>query len=158
MLYHESHLMQDKINLFENYRHLNQRNTADGATFTCAGFSVAIMSNKPSVFLFNFLSHNDQRFHDPNGKARHLEFRSMTSLNNFLKTFFIRNVSVSAKTQYDFQYIAIKERQYHSENIDFSREKNSLYYNENAEFIREKQCSYYAKKLLSYNRTKTKLT
>ena len=31
----------------------------------------------------------------------------MTSLNNFLKTFFIENVSVSAETQYDLQYISV---------------------------------------------------
>ena len=31
----------------------------------------------------------------------------MTSLNNFLKTFFIENVSVSAETQYDLQCISV---------------------------------------------------
>ena len=31
----------------------------------------------------------------------------MTSLNNFLKTFFIEDVSVSAETQYDLQYISV---------------------------------------------------
>ena len=34
MLDHESHLMQDKNNLFENYRYLTQRNNGDGAIFT----------------------------------------------------------------------------------------------------------------------------
>ena len=83
MLDHENHLMQDKNDLFENYRHLTQRNTGDGAIFTCAGFSVAIMSNKTSVFLFD--SHSCENL-------TLLELRSMTSLNNFLKTFFIENV------------------------------------------------------------------
>ena len=89
--------MQDETDLFENYRHFTQRNTSDGAIFTCAGFSVAIMWNKKSVFLFNSHSRNNQGFHYPNGKAALLEFRSMASLNNFLKTFFIENVGVSAE-------------------------------------------------------------
>ena len=65
------------------------------------------MWNKASVFLFDSHSRNDQGFHDPDGKATLLEFRSMTSLNKFLKTFFIENVDVSAETQYDLQYISI---------------------------------------------------
>ena len=75
MLDHESYLMQNKNDLFENYRHLTQRNTGDGPIFTCAGFSVAIMWNKTSVFLFGSHIRNDQGFHDPNGKATLLEFR-----------------------------------------------------------------------------------
>ena len=43
MLDNESHLIQDKNELFENYRHLTQRSTGDGTIFTCAGFSVGIM-------------------------------------------------------------------------------------------------------------------
>ena len=43
MLDHETHWMQGKNELFENYRHLTQRSTGDGTIFTCAGFSVGIM-------------------------------------------------------------------------------------------------------------------
>ena len=57
------------------------------------------MWNKASVFLFDSHSRND--------KPTLLEFRSMTSLNKFLKTFFIENVDVSAETQYNLQYISI---------------------------------------------------
>ena len=46
MLDHENHSMQDKNDVFENYRHLTQRNTGGGAIFTCAGFRVAIMWSK----------------------------------------------------------------------------------------------------------------
>ena len=107
MLDHDTHLMQDKNYLFENYRHLTQRNTGDGAVFICAGFGVAFMWNKTSVFLFDSHCRNDEGFHDHNGKATLLEFKSMTTLNNFLKTFFIENVVVSAETQDDLQYISI---------------------------------------------------
>ena len=51
-------------------------------------------------------SRNNQGFHDPNGKATLLEFRSMIFLN-FLKTFFIENVGVSVETQYDLLYISV---------------------------------------------------
>ena len=97
MLDQESHLMQSKNDLFENCRHLTQRSTGDWAIFTCAGFSVAIMCIKTSVLLLDSHSCNNQGFQYPNGKATLLEFRSMLSLNKFLKTFFIENVGVSAE-------------------------------------------------------------
>ena len=75
MLDHENHSMQDKNDVFENYRHLTQRNTGGGAIFTCAGFRVAIMWSKTSLFLFDSHSRNNQGFHGRNGKARLLEFR-----------------------------------------------------------------------------------
>ena len=75
MLDHENHSMQDKNDVFENYRHLTQRNTGGGAIFTCAGFRVAIMWSKTSLFLFDSHSRNNQGFHDRNGKATLLEFR-----------------------------------------------------------------------------------
>ena len=55
MLHHESHLMQDKNELFEDYRHLTQRNTGEGAIFKCAGFSAAILWNKTSLFLLGII-------------------------------------------------------------------------------------------------------
>ena len=66
------------------------------------------MWNKTSVFLFDSHSRNDQGFHSHNEKAKLLGFRSMKSLKNFLKTFFIENVGVSVEMQYDLQYISIK--------------------------------------------------
>ena len=43
--------MQGKNDLLENYRHLTQRSTGDGAIFTCAGFSIANIWNKTTRFL-----------------------------------------------------------------------------------------------------------
>ena len=166
MLDHENHSMQDKNDVFENYRHLTQRNTGGGAIFTCAGFRVAIMWSKTSLFLFDSHSRNNQGFHDRNGKATLLEFRWMTSLNNFLKTFFIENVSVSAETQYDLQYISVNvsdENKHqildslggrrrksfyngtYSESHTVHKEKKRKYYSENIDFIREKHPLYYSK-------------
>ena len=53
-----------------------------------ASFSVAVMWNKTSVFLFDSHSSNDHGFHDPNGKVTLLDFRPMISLNNILITFY----------------------------------------------------------------------
>ena len=72
---------------------LPKKNTGDGEILTSASFSVAVMRSKTSVFLFDFQIRKDQGFPDNNGKAKLPKFRSMTSLNNFLKTFFIENVS-----------------------------------------------------------------
>ena len=72
---------------------LLKKNIGDGEIMTSASFSVAVMWSKTSVFLFDFQIRKDQGFPDNNGKAKLPKFRSMTSLNNFLKTFFIENVS-----------------------------------------------------------------
>ena len=53
-----------------------------------ASFSVAVMWNKTSVFLFDSHSSNDHGFHDPNGKVTLHDFRPMISLNNILITFY----------------------------------------------------------------------
>ena len=111
-----------------------------------------------SVFLFDSHGRNNQGFHDPNGKATLLEFRSMTSLNNVLKTFFIENVSVSAETQCDLQYISVNvsdENKHqildslggrrrksfyngtYSESHTVHKEKKRKYYSENIDFIRK---------------------
>ena len=111
MLDHESHLMQGKNDFFENNRHLTQRSTGDGAIFTCASFTVAIIWNKTSVFYLIFTVVIIKDF-TILMEFQHLKFRSMLSLKNFhffnkknFKTFFIENVGVSAETQYDLLYI-----------------------------------------------------
>ena len=87
----------------------------------------------------------------------------MTSFNNFLKIFFIENVSVSAEKQHDLQYIPMnvsEEKKYqsldssgaekscfiieHVQNLTPKRkekEKKRKYYSE--DFIREKHALYY---------------
>ena len=50
------------------------------------------------MFSFNSHNRNSEGFHDPIGKVTFLEFRSMTPRKNFLKTFVVENVCVSAKT------------------------------------------------------------
>ena len=91
----------DIDNLFENYRHYNGDQRGNGAIFTCGGFSFATIWCVNSFFLFDSHSPNIDGFNDPNGRAVLLEFCTMMSLNNFIKSFFERCTGVSLETQYD---------------------------------------------------------
>ena len=104
-LSHESHLFLEKNNLFENYRHYSPSEKGNGAIFTCAGFSVAVLWTQDHFYVFDSHSRNSKGFHDPNGKAILLKFCSITSVNNYLKVFYSSIVSLD--TQYDLQYVSI---------------------------------------------------
>ena len=58
-----------------------------------------------SFFLFDSHIRNIDGFNDPNGRAVLLEFRTMMSLNNFIKSVFENCTGVSLETQYDFATI-----------------------------------------------------
>ena len=104
-LSHESHLFLEKNNLFENYRHYSPSEKGNGAIFTCAGFSVAVLWTQDHFYVFDSHSRNSKGFHDPNGKAILLKFCSITSVNNYLMVFYSSIVSLD--TQYDLQYVSI---------------------------------------------------
>ena len=53
-------------------------------------------------------SRNIDGFNDPNGQAVLLEFRTMMSLNNFIKSFYENCTGVSLETQYDLQHIGVQ--------------------------------------------------
>ena len=107
-LSHESHLFVDIDNLFENYRRCYRDQRGNGAIFTCGRFSFATIWCVNSFFLFDLHSRNIDGFNDPNGGPVLLEFRTMTSLNNFIKSFFQNCTGVSLETQYDLQYIGVQ--------------------------------------------------
>ena len=104
-LSHESHLFLEKNNLLENYRHYSPSEKGNGAIFTCAGFSVAVLWTQDHFYVFDSHSRKGKGFHDPNGKAILLKFCSITSVNNYLKVFYSSIVSLD--TQYDLQYVSI---------------------------------------------------
>ena len=87
-LSHESHLFVDIDNLFEKYRHYNGDQRGNGKLFTCGEFSFATIWCVNSFFLFDPHSRNIDGFNDPNDRALLVEFRTMMSLNNFIKSFF----------------------------------------------------------------------
>ena len=95
----------EKNNLFENYRHYRPSEKGNGAIFTCAGFSVAVLWTQNHFYVFDSHSRNSKGFHDPNGKAILFKFCSITSVNNYLKVFYSSIVSLD--TQYDLQYVSI---------------------------------------------------
>ena len=53
-------------------------------------------------------SRNIDGFNDPNGQAVLLEFRTMMSLNNFIKSFYENCTGVSLETHYDLQHIGVQ--------------------------------------------------
>ena len=61
-----------------------------------------------SFFLFDSHICNIDGFNDPNGRAVLLEFRTMMSLNNFIKSFYENCTGVSLGTQYDLQHIGVQ--------------------------------------------------
>ena len=107
-LSHESHLFFDIDNSFENHRHYNSDQRGNGAIFTCGGFSFATIWCVNSFFLFDLHSRYIDGFNDPNGRAVLLEFRTVMSLNNFIKSVFENCTGVSLETQYDLQYIGVQ--------------------------------------------------
>ena len=91
----KSHLFVDIDNLFKNYRHHICDQTGNGAMFTCGGFSLAAIWCVNSFFLFDSNSRNIDGFNDPNGQTVILEFCTMISLKNFIKSVFENCTSVS---------------------------------------------------------------
>ena len=84
----------------------------------------------------------------------------MTSLNNFLKTFFIENVGFQQKHNMTFSTFVSEEKKHqildslgrkrksfynrtYSEPHTVNKEKKRRYYSENIDFIREKHALYY---------------
>ena len=84
----------NKFDLFINHNKLSSAEVGNGAIFTCAGISFALIWGKKSVFLFGSYSRNSEGCHDPNGLSLLLEFSSFTFLNKFIKNT-LRNHSIT---------------------------------------------------------------
>ena len=100
--------MFNAIDLFLYHKQMTSESLGNGAVFTCAGFSFALLWNKNSVFVFD--SHNRDRngCHVSNGQSVLLELRSVDILNSFIIKYFWEVInSNSMSLQYDIQYIDI---------------------------------------------------
>ena len=106
---HESLLFAEKNNLFENYRHYSEIDRGNGTIFTCGGYIVATIWAANNVFLFDLHSRNTYGLHDPNGQAGLLSFSTVSSLNNYIKSFYEISSNISSETQYHLQYISIEK-------------------------------------------------
>ena len=105
---HMKVLFAEKNNLYENYRHYSESDRGNGAILTCGGYSVATTWAENNVFLFDSHNRNTYGLHDPNGQAVLLSFSTVSSLNNYIKSFYEISSNISSETQYDLQYISIE--------------------------------------------------
>ena len=108
MLVCESNLFVERNDSFANFRSYTESERGNGAIFTCAGFSIAIIWWNNSLFVSDSHRRNADGYHDPNGKAILLEFRLVSSLNSYIKSFFENSTSISLETQYDWQCISVE--------------------------------------------------
>ena len=60
------------------------------------------------MFLFDLHSWNTYGLHDPNGQAVLLSFSTVSSLNDYIKSFYEISSNISSETQYHLQYISIE--------------------------------------------------
>ena len=108
MLVRENNLFVERNDFFANYRNYTENERGNGATFTCADFSIAIIWWNNSVFVFVYHSRNTDGYHDSNGKAILLELCLVSSLNSYIKSFYENSNSISLETQYDLQCISVE--------------------------------------------------
>ena len=59
------------------------------------------------MFLFDLHSWNTYGLHDPNGQAVLLSFSTVSSLNNYIKSFYEFSSNMPSETRHDLQYISI---------------------------------------------------
>ena len=104
IMFSHSGLLTD-TNLFNHHTGMLPNELGNGAIFTCAGFSIALIWHKNGVFVFDSHSRNSSGEHVENGYAVLLEFPAVSVANRFLKTTLYDKVS--AETQYDLTYIKV---------------------------------------------------
>lgn len=101
----ERNLFVERNDLFENCRCYSDAEKSNGVTFLCCGFSINIIW-KDQFFIFDSHGRNTTGFHDTNGKVVLVKFSAISSVNNYIKTFYENNISF--QTQYDQQYVSVE--------------------------------------------------
>ena len=95
--------LKENIDLFLHHKRLTPDEIGNGAIFTCAGFSFALIWTKRSIFVFDSHSRNNQGFHIPKS-----EFHSIKELNLFIMKHYEKNYDSTSTLQNDIQYIKVK--------------------------------------------------
>lgn len=72
---------------------MNSRCYGNSAIFTCGGLSIALIWARNSVFNFDSYSRNKGGYQDANGRVVLLEFSSLTTLNNYTRSYYETNYS-----------------------------------------------------------------
>ena len=125
MLQHHSDLFNN-IDLLIHHKRLTPNEIGNGAIFTCAGFSFALIWTKKFIFVFDSHSRNSQGVHTPNGQSVLLEFRSIKAFNLFIMTYFEKNYDGTSTLQYDIQNIKVKTSETAAQNVlDSLKEQTS---------------------------------
>ena len=83
----ERNLFAERNDLFENCRCYSDAEKGNGVTFMCCGFSITIIW-KDQFFIFDSHGRNTTGFHDTNGKVVLVKFSAISSVNNYIKTFY----------------------------------------------------------------------
>ena len=97
----------NSVDLFFHYKCLSSDEIGNGAIFTCAGTSIALIWNKNSAFVFDCHSRDSKGCHISDGKSVCLEFRSVEAFNSFIIKYFEYAMNTRF-LQYDIQYIKVE--------------------------------------------------
>ena len=90
------------IDLFLYHKQITSEVLGNGAIFTCAGFSFALIWNKNSVFVFGSHSRDRNGCRVPNGQSVLLGLRSVDILNFFIIKYSLEVINSSSMSlQYD---------------------------------------------------------
>ena len=95
------------ICLFKNYRRYKDWEKGNTANSICCWFSLTIIWKDQFFFIFDFYSHNKTGFHDTSGNMVLQKCSTISSVNNYIKSFYEN--SVSFENQYDLQYVSEKK-------------------------------------------------
>ena len=110
---------------------LSSDDIGNGAIFTCAGLSFALIWHKTSAFVFDSHSRDRNGQHISNGQSVLLEFRSVKVLNVFIIKYFEKNLANATSSQYDVQYMKIVASETSVQNIlESLRQKRKLVHDE----------------------------
>ena len=93
----------------------------NGAIFSCADFSCALIWTKKSMFGTH--SRNSQGVLVPSGQSVLLEFRSITALNLFIMKYYEKNCDSTSTLQCDIRYIKLETSKTAAQNVLDSLEK-----------------------------------
>ena len=97
----------NSVDLFFHHKCLSSDEIGNGAIFTCAGTSIALIWNTDFVFVSDSHSRNSKGCHISDGKSVCLEFCSVEVLNSLIIKYF-EYTKNTRFLQYDIQYIKVE--------------------------------------------------
>lgn len=102
-----SHGLLGNDHLFSCHTHTQLDDSWDGAIFTTAGYSFSLIFDKSFIYLFDPHSRDYAGNFVPDGFSVLLKFRSLSSLQCYVKSIYSLHINNFETTQYDIQYVRI---------------------------------------------------